>query len=129
MSRSVTACMLMFLFISAVFRRELSELHMYGRMIADRSAEGTLVEAIQSTFSGNAPCEKCLELAQEQGTSATDSIVSRHGGLPGTWCMLSAGDPFVPPGQRQKRIPAVDVIYFSPKAQPETPPPRYLQAV
>ncbi len=53
----------------------LAQMNAWAHMIYDRSESGLSV-AISSTFSGEAPCEKCLELQKEKEKRNAPDIIN-----------------------------------------------------
>ncbi len=127
MFRRISSLTLFLLFALGVFRWEVVQVRMYGRMIADRSAEGSLIEAIESTFSGHAPCGQCLVITRERSQDTTESFIPRDAGLPAHWCPLSEADLDAPRVKTLRHVVSAYPLYTSPVPQPAVPPPRFLQ--
>ena len=117
---------LLSLFSLSGLDRSLVQAFAWSTMLADRAPERGLAEAIESTFSGEEPCEMCRALAESESEPAQEPVAPH---VEEIVKLLSPGVPVRstrvnPPGKIWIGYESLTEAHHSEIMEVPTPPPR-----
>jgi len=117
--------LLLLIFCGMALRWELKQTYAWGNMLRERVGTQGIAEAVESTFSGKAPCGLCHQITVACTDSEKDSSYQVQEPPQLCWIPSLSGETEIFP-PRRSGFPRLLLLFpQNPTYPPGTPPPRF----